>query len=90
MLTMVTNTLRANAVPDGFANRTGRLIELRGDVVDALFDPAALPDLLTELTSQRQGARRRRQDPRDARPGDALVRGLTASALPMLPKGATY
>jgi hypothetical protein len=50
MLTMVTNTLHANALPDDFANRIGRLIESRGDVVDALFDPAALPDLLTELT----------------------------------------
>lgn len=57
MLTMVTNTLHANALPDDFANRIGRLIESRGDVVDVLFDPAALPDLLTELTSATRRAR---------------------------------
>jgi hypothetical protein len=50
MLIMVNNTFRANATPDDFANRIVRWIELRGDVVGALFDPAALPDLLAELT----------------------------------------
>src|SRR5882724_11037866 len=49
-LAMVTDTLHANALPDEFSHRIGRLIETRGDVVDALFDPAALPDLMTELT----------------------------------------
>lgn len=46
----MTDTLHARALPDDFANRIGRLIEARGDVLDALFNPAALPDLLTELT----------------------------------------
>src|SRR5713226_9162969 len=49
ILTMVTEPLHAHALPNDFANRIGRLIETRGDVVDALFDPAALPDLMTEL-----------------------------------------
>src|SRR5262249_35848223 len=49
-LAMVTDTLHANALPEEFAHRVGRLIEMRDDVVDALFDPAALPDLMTELT----------------------------------------
>src|SRR5216683_2297836 len=48
-LSVVTETLHAHALPNDFANRIGRLIETRGDVVDALFDPAALPDLMTEL-----------------------------------------
>ena len=43
MLAMATDTLHANALPDDFANRIGRLIETRGDVVDALFDPARFP-----------------------------------------------
>ena len=47
---MVTETLHAHALSDDFANRIGRLIETRGHVVDALFDPANLPDLLSELT----------------------------------------
>jgi hypothetical protein len=46
MFTMMTSTLHANALPDDFANWIGRLIESRNDVVDALFDPAALPGLL--------------------------------------------
>src|SRR2546430_1416497 len=37
MLTMVTDTLHSHALPDDFANRIGRLIETRGNVVDALF-----------------------------------------------------
>ena len=31
MLTMVTDTLHSNALPDDFASRIGRLIEARGD-----------------------------------------------------------
>ena len=50
IITMVSDTLHSHALPDDFAHRIGRLIETRGDVVDALFDPAALPDLMTELT----------------------------------------
>ena len=49
MLTMVTERLHERALPDDFANRIGRLIEARGPVVEALFDPAAMPDILSEL-----------------------------------------
>jgi RNA polymerase sigma factor (sigma-70 family) len=50
ILKMVSTTLNANALPDDFANRIGRLIEARGDMVEALFDPASVPDLMAELT----------------------------------------
>ena len=43
MLTMVTNTLHSQGLPDDFANRIGRLIETRGDMVEALFDPPRFP-----------------------------------------------
>jgi RNA polymerase sigma factor (sigma-70 family) len=89
MLTMVTDTLHAHALPDDFANRIGRLIETRGDVVDALFDPAALPDLMTELTVSDEARKDGLKVYVMQRPGGGVVRGLAASALPLLPKGAT-
>lgn len=49
MLTMVAETLHAHALPDDFAHRIGRLIQARGSVVEALFDPSAPPDILSEL-----------------------------------------
>jgi RNA polymerase sigma factor (sigma-70 family) len=49
MLTMVGETFHANGLLDDFATRIGRLIAARGDVIEALFDPQSLPDLLTEL-----------------------------------------
>jgi RNA polymerase sigma factor (sigma-70 family) len=61
MLTMITENLHGQALPDDFANRIGRLIEARGNVVDALFDPGATPDILTELsiasTCEKPGSR---------------------------------
>jgi Sigma-70, region 4 len=67
ILKMMKDTLRAHALPDDFANRIGRLVEARGGVVEALFDPAAMPDLLGELVvsdeanqrGRRAGTRRR-------------------------------
>jgi hypothetical protein len=79
MLTMVTNTLHANALPDDFANRIGRLIESRGDVVDALLDPAALPDLLTELTVSDKARKDGVKIHVMRRPGGGLARGLAAA-----------
>jgi hypothetical protein len=49
MLVRVNETFRAHALPDDFANRIGRLIEARGAVVEALFNPEVPPDVLTEL-----------------------------------------
>jgi RNA polymerase sigma factor (sigma-70 family) len=49
MLTMVADTLQAHGLSDDFANRIGRLVGTRGGVIEALFDPQSLPDLLEEL-----------------------------------------
>jgi F0F1-type ATP synthase beta subunit len=89
ILTMVTDTLHAHALPNDFANRIGRLIETRGDVVDALFDPAALPDLMTQLTVSDEARKNGLKVHVMQRPGGGVVHGLAASALPLLPKGAT-
>jgi RNA polymerase sigma factor (sigma-70 family) len=88
-LAMVTETLHANALPDEFAHRIGRLIETRGDVVDALFDPAALPDLMTELTVSDEARKGGVTVHVMQRPGGGIVRGLAASAPAQLPRGAT-
>ncbi len=57
-LTMVKDTLEANRLPDDFAARIGRIVRARDGVVEVLFDPTNLPDLLTELTVSDQARRR--------------------------------
>ena len=57
-LTMVKDTLEAHRLPDDFAARIGRIVQAREGVVEVLFDPASLPDPLTELTVS-DSARRR-------------------------------
>jgi RNA polymerase sigma factor (sigma-70 family) len=49
-LTMVKDTLEAHRLPDDFAARIGRIVRARAGVVEVIFDPASLPDPLTELT----------------------------------------
>jgi RNA polymerase sigma factor (sigma-70 family) len=57
-LTMVKDTLEAHRLPDDFAARIGRIVRARDGVVEVLFDPTNLPDLLTELTVSDQARRR--------------------------------
>jgi RNA polymerase sigma factor (sigma-70 family) len=89
MLTMVTDTLHSNALPDDFASRIGRLIEARGELVEALFDPASLPDLMTELAVSDEARKRSVTVQVMQRSGDGVVRGLATSPAAGLPRGAT-
>jgi RNA polymerase sigma factor (sigma-70 family) len=89
ILTMVTNTLQAAALPDDFANRIGRLIAARGDMVEALFDPASLPDLMTELTVSDEARKRGVTIQVMQRPGGGIVRGIATTPVEELPRGAT-
>lgn len=89
MLTMVTDTLRVHQLPDDFANRIGRLIEARGNVVDVLFDPAATPDILAELTVSDEANRRGIKIQVAQRPAPGLVRGLAAAPADALARGST-
>jgi F0F1-type ATP synthase beta subunit len=86
---MAATTLNAGTFPDDFANRIGRLIEARGEMVEALFDPACVPDLMTELTvsdeTHKQGVTVQVMQ----RPGGGVVRGLVASPITALARGAT-
>jgi RNA polymerase sigma factor (sigma-70 family) len=89
MLTMVTETLQAHALPDDFANRIGRLIEARGNVVDVLFDPNAMPDILSELAVSDEANRRAINVQVVQRPGAGLVRGIAGLPIDGLPRGST-
>jgi RNA polymerase sigma factor (sigma-70 family) len=89
MLTMVADTLRAHQLPDDFASRIGRLIEARGNVVDVLFDPAATPDILAELTVSDEANRRGVKIQVAQRPAPGLVRGLAAAPTDALARGST-
>jgi RNA polymerase sigma factor (sigma-70 family) len=58
MLGMVKSTLEAHQLPDDFVARVGRIVRTREDVIEARFDPASLPDILTELTVSDEGRQR--------------------------------
>jgi hypothetical protein len=79
MLAMVNETFHAHALPDDFANRIGRLVEARGAVVEALFDPDAPPDVLTELALSDEAKRRAVAVQVIQPPNGGLVRGIALS-----------
>jgi RNA polymerase sigma factor (sigma-70 family) len=89
MLVMVNETLHAHALPDDFANRIGRLIEANGAVIDALFDPNSLPDILSELAVSDEANRRAIAVQVIQRPAGGVVRGIALSPADGLPRGST-
>jgi RNA polymerase sigma factor (sigma-70 family) len=89
IVNMVSTTLSANALPDDFANRIGRLIETRGDMIEALFDPASVPDLMTELTVSDEAHKQGVTVQVMQRPGGGTVRGIAVSSAKGLARGAT-
>ena len=89
MLTMVTASFQGQGLPDDFANRIGRLIEARGSIVDALFDPTATPDILTELSISDEANRRAIDFHVVQRPAPGIVRGVATSSVGGLPRGST-
>jgi RNA polymerase sigma factor (sigma-70 family) len=89
MLTMVTETLHSRILPDDFANRIGRLVAARGAVVEALFDPNAPPDILTELAVSDETNRRAVAVQVVQRLGGGIVRGVAMSPIDAVPRGST-
>jgi RNA polymerase sigma factor (sigma-70 family) len=89
MLTMVSQTLQAHGLPNNFADRIGRLIDVRGNVVDALFDPTAMPDILAELEVSDEANRRAVNLQVAQRLGAGIVRGIATSPIAALPRGST-
>jgi len=86
---MVSETFQAHSLPDDFANRIGRLVATRGDVIEALFDPHSLPDLLTELAVSDEKNQRAITVQVVQRPGGGIVRGIIASPMDDISRGAT-
>ncbi|HZG66863.1 MAG TPA: sigma-70 family RNA polymerase sigma factor [Herpetosiphonaceae bacterium] len=50
MLPMVKDTFKEHGLPESFAANVGRIVQVRGPVIDAQFAPDQLPALLTALT----------------------------------------
>jgi RNA polymerase sigma factor (sigma-70 family) len=50
MLPMVKKTLHANALPQEFADRLGRIVAVRGPVVDVQFAPGDVPSIFSAVT----------------------------------------
>jgi RNA polymerase sigma-70 factor (ECF subfamily) len=89
MLTMVAETLHTHGLPDDFAHRIGRLVQARGNVVEALFDPNAMPDLLSEIAVSDEAQRRAVTVQVVQRPGGGIVRGVAVTPVDSVPRGAT-
>jgi RNA polymerase sigma factor (sigma-70 family) len=89
MLAMVNETFHSHALPDDFANRIGRLIEANGAIIDALFDPNAPPDILSELAVSDEANRRAVAVQVIQRPAGGVVRGIALSPADALPRGST-
>jgi RNA polymerase sigma factor (sigma-70 family) len=89
MIAMVKDTLEQRTLPDDFAKRIGRLIEAEGGVVEALFDPSALPDILGELAVSDEAHRRGVSVQVVQRRSGGVVRGIATSPMDALPRGAT-
>jgi RNA polymerase sigma factor (sigma-70 family) len=88
MLDMMTETLRSHGLPDDFAHRIGRLVDTRDIVVDALFDPHSLPDLLSELAVSDEANRRAVTVQVIQRPGGGIVRAVVLPSTDGLPINA--
>jgi F0F1-type ATP synthase beta subunit len=76
-------------LPDDFANRIGRLIEARGAVAEALFDPNAPPDILSELAVSDEANRRAVALQVIQAPSGGIVRCIALSPADALPRGST-
>jgi predicted metal-binding membrane protein len=74
---------------NNFADRIGRLIELRGNMADALFRPAAMPDILAELEVSDEANRRGVNVQVAQRLGAGMVQGIATSPIAALPRGRT-
>jgi RNA polymerase sigma factor (sigma-70 family) len=89
MLTMTPDMMKTHALPDDFASRIGRLIAARGHVVEALFDPANLPDIMGELALSDERHRSSIALQVIQRPGGGVVRAVAAASVDAVPRGAT-
>jgi hypothetical protein len=86
---MVESTLHLRGLPDDFANRIGRLVTAGSGLIEALFDPASLPDLLSELLISDEANKRAVSVQVVQRSGDGIVRGVATTPVDAMPSGPT-
>jgi RNA polymerase sigma factor (sigma-70 family) len=89
MVTAMRDTLRAHRLPDDFAARIGWIVRASDNVVDARFDPASLPDVLTELAVSDESQQRAVSLQVVQRLGNGVVRCVAASPIASLSPGMT-
>jgi RNA polymerase sigma factor (sigma-70 family) len=87
--TMTENTLRPHGLSDDFANRIGRLVRARSGLVEVMFDPTALPDLLGELLVSDEANKRAVSVQVVQRSGNGIVRGIATRDVDAVPRGAS-
>jgi len=88
-LAMVKDTLEAHQLPDDFAARIGRIVRAREGVIDARFDPVALPDFLTEIVVSDEARQRAVTLQVVQRLPDGIVRCIVTSPADTLEPGMT-
>jgi RNA polymerase sigma factor (sigma-70 family) len=50
MVAMARETLKENALPEEFAEQIGKIVQVKGPVIEAQFDPDELPEIFSALT----------------------------------------
>jgi len=83
------NALRTHELPDDFAARIGWVVRAREHVIEARFDPASLPDVLTELAVSDEPRQRAVTLQVIQRLGQGVVRCVATSPTPTLAPGMT-
>ncbi|HEU5190877.1 MAG TPA: sigma-70 family RNA polymerase sigma factor [Methylomirabilota bacterium] len=87
VIAMVKDTLASHALPDDFAARIGRIVRAREGVIEARFDPEALPGVLTELTVSDEARQRAIIAQVVQRRPDGLVRAVSTGPADALSPG---
>lgn len=87
MLPMVKDALKEHGLPEDFARKVGRIVEVRGPIVDVRFPPDQLPALLSELTLSGAPGTARLTVEVVQHLGDGIVRGVTTSSTAALTPG---
>jgi RNA polymerase sigma factor (sigma-70 family) len=87
VIAMVKDTLESHSLPDDFAARIGRIVRAREGVIEARFDPEALPGVLTELTVSDEARHRAVPVHVVQRLADGVVRAVSTGSADALTPG---
>lgn len=89
MVSAMKQTLRAHRLPDDFSARIGWIVRAQEHVVEARFDPASLPDVLTELAVSDEARQSAVTLQVVQRLGNGIVRCIATSPVSKLSPGMT-